>query len=215
MPKSIEEVFAAHGIAVSRETLDKLNLYEQLLLRWQKVVNLIGPATIDDIPERHFADSAQLLKYIPDMNVRLVDMGSGAGFPGLVLAIMGVREVHLVESDVRKATFLREVSRETGLCEVKSIAPSVIIHDIRVEDCNIKEIDLITARALAPLTDLLNHTKKLINQSDKPYFLFLKGEKYQEEIEKAQKRFNFDIQTHQSITDNSGKVLKINNLTNK
>jgi len=207
LPDFINYPFAKHGLDVSRETREKFNRYSELLLKWQNTINLISDTTLEDMAERHFLDSAQLIKFIPDKQIKLVDMGSGAGFPGLVLAMLGITDVHLIESDVRKATFLREVSRETNT--------KVIVHDDRVEDVIIPNIDLITARALAPLRDLLAMAHKLSTPDHKFTCLFMKGEKTDEELEKAQKRWGFDVETHQSITDVTGKVLNINNLIQK
>jgi 16S rRNA (guanine527-N7)-methyltransferase len=131
-------------------------------------------------------------------------MGSGAGFPGLVLAMAGVRDVHLIESDIRKTTFLREVSRETGT--------PVTIHDERAEDTNIDNVDVITARALAPLKDLLALSSRLAT-SDHPFrCLFLKGELAEEEIAKAEKKWRFLLRIHPSMTESKGKILEISNL---
>jgi len=207
LPDFINYPFAKHGLDVSREAREKFNRYSELLLKWQNTINLISDTTLEDMAERHFLDSAQLIKYIPNKEIKLVDMGSGAGFPGLVLAILGVSEVHLIESDVRKATFLREVSRETNT--------KVTVHDDRVEDTSIADIDLITARALAPLRDLLTMAEKLSSSGHKFSCLFMKGEKTDEELEKAQKRWGFTVETHQSITDDTGKILNINNLIQK
>lgn len=202
MPSPLQSNFERHGFFVSRETLEKLETYEALLRKWQRVINLVGPNTLDDIPERHFFDSAQLFRYMPIVNVRLVDLGSGAGFPGLVLAMLGVSDVHLVESDIRKATFLREVSRETGT--------PVVIHDVRIEDCKIEEVDVITARALSPLTDLLTHVSKFFSPDHPFYCLFAKGLQYREEIETAKKKWIFEPEIFPSETDISGKILRIN-----
>lgn len=206
MPEFNTEIFARHDIDVSRETLAQFERYVVLLSKWQKVINLVGESTLEDIVTRHFLDSAQLIRHIPDNGVRLVDMGSGAGFPGMVLALLGVQDVHLVESDIRKATFLREVSRETAKGRVK-------IHDDRVEDTKIESVNIVTARALAPLKDLLMMARKV--SDDNFTCLFLKGEKADEEIEKAQKRYKFDIEIFPSITDDTGKLLKISNLSDK
>jgi len=187
--------------------MEQLAVYQALLMKWQKAINLVGPATLDAVAERHFFDSAQLFRYIPDVDVRLVDMGSGAGFPGLVLAMLGVREVHLIESDVRKATFLREVSRETKT--------AVTVHDTRVEECDIPEADVFTARALAPLKDLLAYMNRLSTPGHAAYGLFMKGMQAQEEIEKAQKQWSFDVEIYPSMTDLAGKILKISNLKKK
>jgi 16S rRNA (guanine527-N7)-methyltransferase len=205
--KSLQDCFQRHGFFVSRETLEKLAAYATLLLKWQKAINLVGPTTLDDLPERHFYDSAQLFRYIPDINVRLADLGSGAGFPGLVLALLGVKDVHLVESDVRKATFLREVSRETGL--------KVTIHDKRAEDCQIPDIDVITARALAPLPDLLRMTTRLATPGRPLLGLYPKGSQYQGEVQKAQRSWTFNLEVFPSETDTSGNILRIKDLAAK
>jgi 16S rRNA (guanine527-N7)-methyltransferase len=207
LPDFINYKFEKYGLDVSRETREKFNRYAELLLKWQNTINLISDTTLEDMAERHFLDSAQLIKYIPNKQIKLVDMGSGAGFPGLILAMLGIADVHLIESDVRKATFLREVSRETNT--------KVIVHDDRVEDVTIPNIDLITARALAPLRDLLAMSEKLATSGHKFSCLFMKGEKTADELEKAQKRWNFDVESHQSVTDDTGKILYINNLTQK
>lgn len=207
MPDLVNYPFEKYGLDVSRETREKLDIYARLLLKWQKTINLVSETTLEDLSLRHFADSVQLMKYIPNKQVKLADMGSGAGFPGLVLALMGVKEVHLIESDIRKATFLREVSRETSA--------GAIIHDDRVEDTAIDGLDIITARALAPLRDLLGMASKLATPDRPLICLFLKGEKTPEELEKAKKMFNFNVLSHDSVSDDSGKVLEISALKRK
>ncbi len=223
--------FDRHGLEVSRETCERFNVYARLLLKWQKTVNLVSAATLANLAERHFLDSAQLVKYIPPEPVKLADMGAGAGFPGLVLGMMGVGEVHLIESDVRKATFLRtvagtgafrpqrsssqaeDVSRETS---GSAVAPrrgqgdyrSIVVHDDRVDSVAIDGLDIITARALAPLGDLLGMAHQLAAGKDVKC-LFLKGEKCDAEIAKAQKRFDFNLEVHSSLSDPHGKILAI------
>ena len=204
MPDFINYPFEKYDLDVSRETREKFNQYADILLKWQKVINLVGDGTLEEMALRHFLDSVQLIKYIPNKRVRLVDMGSGAGFPGLVLAMMGMEEVHLIESDVRKATFLREVSRETQT--------KVFIYDDRVEDVVIPDLDFMTARALAPLRDLLTMTKKLSTPDREYTCLFMKGEKTDEELVKAKKLWNFTLETFLSITSPEGKILKISNI---
>lgn len=206
-PADIAGVMALHDIHVDDETLGKLNKYDALLLKWQKAINLVGPTTLEDRASRHFLDSIQLLRYLPDTNVTLVDIGSGAGFPGLVLAMLGIREVHLVESDIRKATFLREVSRET--------ASAVTIHDKRVESCDIEGMQILTARALAPLIDLLGYMHRLGKGNEKTIGLFLKGAQVEGEIEKAQKKWDFNLETFQSLTEPEARILRITGLKSK
>jgi len=196
-----------HGFSVRPDVLEKFEVYEELLLKWQKAINLVGPSTLDDVGSRHFFDSAQMFRYIPDIDVKLVDLGSGAGFPGLVLSLLGVQETHLVESDVRKATFLREVVRQTGA--------AVTVHDRRVEDVTIENIDVVTARALAPLRDLLGFMDKLATPGHAIYGLFAKGLTYHEEVEKAQRQWDFELEVFPSETDIGGKILRITNLKRK
>lgn len=204
MPDTIQHIFEKHGLDVSRETLEKLETYQRLLLKWQRVINLISATTIDDMATRHFYDSAQLLKYIPNKDAVLADMGSGAGFPGMVLAILGMKNVHLIESDILKATFLREVSRETST--------PIVMHDDRVEECHLPPVDVFTARALAPLVDLLKYVRMVRHENHPCYALFLKGGQYQDELTKAHKKFKFSAETFQSDTDLTGKIIKISNL---
>jgi 16S rRNA (guanine527-N7)-methyltransferase len=134
--------FAAET-GVSRETLARLEAYAALLLAWNRRVNLVGRGTEEDLWRRHMLDSAQLHPLIPAGARTLVDLGSGAGFPGLVLAILGGPHVHLVESDQRKAVFLREAARVTGA--------AAMVHAIRIEAAPPLAADIVTARALAPL----------------------------------------------------------------
>jgi 16S rRNA (guanine527-N7)-methyltransferase len=195
---------------VSRETFDKLSRYAECLIKWQKAINLVSKSTLDDLWARHFLDSAQLYDYIMDAMSKdgklkedsaIVDLGSGAGFPGLVLAIMGVENVHLVESDQRKCLFLKEVAR---LCGV-----SVQIHSQRIEDCHIENIGIITARALGSLEQLLGYGAKLTKENtenDVQYF-FLKGARVKEEITQAQKNWLFKTKEIQSKTDDDARIL--------
>lgn len=208
MPEELKiDLFQRNGIDVSRETFEKFVIYQKLLLKWQKAINLVGPLTLEEIPTRHFLDSAQVYKYMPSNNITLTDLGSGAGFPGLILAILGVERVHLIESDVRKATFLREVSRETST--------PVVIHDRRVEDCHIDNIDMVTARALAPLKDLLAFVDRLRTENHPVQATFLKGGQYQDEMDKASKQWIFESSIHPSVTDAEARIIQIANLQKK
>ena len=197
--------FAA-AFAVSRESLIAFETYERLLLRWQTVQDLIAPSTEDAIWNRHFADSAQLLALTPNARVWL-DLGSGAGFPGLVIAIL-LREVagakvHLVESNARKCAFLADVARATG-------AP-VEIHNNRLESLIIppefKRFEVVTARALAPLGKLIGYAK--------PYFstdtagLFLKGRDAALEVEAAKKDWRFISTLIPSRTDKDARIVEV------
>jgi 16S rRNA (guanine527-N7)-methyltransferase len=204
--------FADH-FGVSRETIDKLSTYEALLRQWQKTINLVAPSTLDTIWSRHFADSAQLLALAPPDARRWLDLGSGAGFPGLVLAVMLAdrpdAKVTLVESDTRKAAFLGEVARRTG-------AP-VEIRPERIEkvatQSKLGPVDVITARALAPLPRLLELAAPAF--SDHTVGLFLKGREAETEVDAARERWTFAGELQPSVTDVSGRIVVVRALEAK
>lgn len=195
-----------NALDVSRETLDKLQAYADLLVKWQAKINLVSNSTIDDLWTRHLLDSAQVYPYLPKNTKTLVDIGCGAGFPGLVLAIMGVEDVHMVDSDMRKMSFVREAARVTET--------PVTIHNCRIDD--VKETgfaDVVTSRALASLDKLLGFADVL--RKPNGTCVFLKGRKAEEEVIEAQKRWDFDYQSHGSVSDPEGKVLIIERMTRK
>lgn len=198
----IAEKFQNQNIIVSRETISKFEIYESLLRKWQKTINLVGPSTLNDITDRHFLDSARLMAYIPDANSTLIDMGSGAGFPGMVLAMMGIKNVHLIESDTRKTVFLQTVSRETNT--------PVTIHNRRVADCDIPDVDIVTARALAPLKELMDMMSKFVHRRG-VYGLFLKGARAEDEIAEARKAWDFSAEVHTGAST----IIKVSNLISK
>lgn len=186
--------------AVSRETRGRLEVYADLLRKWQPKINLIAPSTLPDLWARHFEDSAQLLPLVPAGTKRIADMGSGGGFPGLVLAILTGIETHLIESDSRKGAFLREAARLTD-------AP-VTLHTKRLEAMPSLGADLITARALAPLTELLGHAAR-IGAASGWRGLFLKGESWQNEVAAAQQTYAFTLAETPSRTHPSAMILSI------
>ncbi len=219
----------AEAFGVSRETLGRLELYADLLRHWQTTINLVAPSTLPDVWLRHFADSAQLIRHAPPDAKTWLDMGSGAGFPGLVMAIMlsdrcltsGQTPLHytLLESDSRKAAFLREVGRQAGLrrAEAASAAQAGVAVDIlcaRIESpsthAKVGRIDCITARALAPLGRLLNLAEPFFSRETKG--LFLKGREVEAEIEEARRTWAFDVALHPSVSDPEGRVAVISNL---
>lgn len=197
---------------VSRETLDRLCVYESLLKRWQRGTNLVAPATLDRVWHRHFADSAQLLELAPDSKIWL-DLGSGAGFPGLVIAICAANRegmrVHVVESNARKCAFVHEVVRETGC--------SVEIHEARIESVHAQArviaAEIVTARALAPLTELLKLSAPFFGPGTTG--LFLKGRQAEHEMVEAEKNWRYETGTHPSITDARARIVRINALRRK
>ena len=193
---------------VSRETYEKFIIFYKTLIKWQKSINLISRNSMENVWERHFLDSAQLYKITKEIDGNIVDFGSGAGFPGLILAMMGHKNIHLVESDQKKCTFLREVSLLSKT--------DVTVHNNRIENLEFFDVELITARALAPLNKLIDYVEAFTNKSPTnqrhPKMLFLKGKSYKEEISKLSKSQNFFIEEFESITDKSGKILHINKL---
>ncbi|MBY0355505.1 MAG: 16S rRNA (guanine(527)-N(7))-methyltransferase RsmG [Rickettsiales bacterium] len=160
---------------VSRETLTQLDVYVSTLLQWNKRINLIAQSTTPDLVKRHVLDSAQIYPLIPTQAERVIDLGSGAGFPGLILALLSDKEVHLIESDKRKTVFLQEVARLTGA--------TAFIHCSRIEDVKDLQADVITARALAPLHLLLEVAEPFLHSSS--ICLFPKGENYIKELDEV------------------------------
>lgn len=191
---------AAFG--VSRETLDRLAAYEALLRKWNPAINLVARSTLDDVWERHFADSAQLFALLPEGTRVLVDLGSGAGFPGLVLAILGVPEVHLIESDGRKAAFLREVARVTG-------APATV-HAQRAEQADAPPADAVSARALADLSALLPLAARFLRPGG--VCLFPKGRTAADELTRARDSWTMRVEEFPSRTDPSGALLRLSEI---
>ncbi|MEM6781530.1 MAG: 16S rRNA (guanine(527)-N(7))-methyltransferase RsmG [Pseudomonadota bacterium] len=186
----------------------RLDQYHKLLLKWQEKINLISPATIQNAWQRHFEDSLQLLPYIPDSAGILFDIGSGAGFPGLVLAIQNSGlDVHLIESDQKKCSFLKTVSRETK-------AP-VTIHSSRIENIS-RETDIvpdvITARALAHLNKLLGLTEPWWSKNSNLVMILPKGAQADEEVQEAQKLYDFNIEKFISKTDKNAQVLVLKHI---
>jgi 16S rRNA (guanine527-N7)-methyltransferase len=183
----------------------KLQIYKTLLLKWAKVINLVSPSTLSDADSRHFIDSIQLIELIPTDKKELMDIGSGAGFPGLVIAIeLPNIKVHLVESDTKKCSFLSTISRETNT--------PVIIHNCRVEAVDKVEglnPDVISARALASLSELLQMTTPWWSKNKELTLILPKGIKAQEEIKDAQKSYRFQLKMVPSKTDDKAQILII------
>lgn len=189
---------------VSRETLAKLKTYEALVQKWNPSINLIAKSTIEDVWSRHIVDSLQITPLIPKNIKRIADFGSGGGFPGIVIAAFAQEylphvDVTLVESDKRKAVFLRTSVRELGL--------NAKVIDQRVEEATPLNADFITARALSSLNSLF----ELAFPHSTPHtrFCFPKGRRFQEEIEEARQSWQFEIETHPSMTDNESRILEI------
>ncbi|MBF0375421.1 MAG: 16S rRNA (guanine(527)-N(7))-methyltransferase RsmG [Alphaproteobacteria bacterium] len=184
---------------VSRETLGRLEAYAALLVKWQARINLVGPATLPDLWRRHMLDSAQLFPLLPGGGP-IVDLGSGAGFPGLVLAALGAADVHLIESDSRKCAFLREAARVMGV--------SVTVHNGRIESAPGFPAAAVTARALAPLARLLDWAERFVAPGTR--CLFLKGQGFEDELTEARKAWSITFEGVASRSDPSGIILLLN-----
>lgn len=190
---------------VSRETLARFQTYEDLLQQWQQKINLVSRTTLADVWRRHFLDSLQLQSWI-DPAVPTLDMGSGAGFPGMVLSIAKDAPVVLAESDSRKCAFLREARRVTNA--------RAEIHDGRVEAL-VEEaapengFGLIIARALAPVSKLLELARPLLGRDGS--CIFLKGAQVEQELEEAAAIWTMDLKRHPSVADPRGVILEIRN----
>ena len=200
--------------SVSRETLARLERYAALLEKWNRAINLVGRGALSDPWRRHFFDSAQLAPLLPTAprgrRRVLVDLGSGGGFPGLVLAMLGVGEVHLVEADQKKAAFLREVARET--------ATEIALHVTRIEDLSPFPADVVTARALAPMPRLLALAEPFLCPArDGPAAvgLFLKGREIERELTDAEKTWHIEGEVLPSRSDPAGRIVRLSRLARK
>jgi len=184
------------------ETTDRLATYLALLEKWQQRINLVGSSSLEDPWRRHILDSAQLLPLLPGGSPSVADLGTGAGFPGIVLAIMGDARVHLVESNARKCAFLSEVLRIT---EAKAT-----IHHKRIEELASLAVDVVTARGCANLLSLLDYAKPLLAPSG--ICLFLKGQSVEAELTESQKKWRMRTQRITSRSDPAGVVLKLSDI---
>jgi 16S rRNA (guanine527-N7)-methyltransferase len=198
-----EPPLSAAGFAgifpVSRETLARLEAYMALLEAWSTRINLVGRATLADPWRRHILDSAQLRPLVPDHAKSLIDLGSGAGFPGLVLAILGLPGIELVEADSRKCAFLREAARITG--------SPVTIRQTRIEALPARPFDVVTARALAPLDRLLDLARPFV--AAEGVCLFLKGAEAAAELTLARRGWKMAAAASPSRSDPRGVVLQL------
>lgn len=189
---------------VSRETSHRIAQVVELVLRWQQRMNLIGPESLQTIWDRHVRDSLQLALLKRDATLWL-DLGSGGGFPGLIIASRLVEvpgaAIHLVESNQRKAAFLRHAALELGL--------PAIVHARRIEDIaeSLPQPEIVTARALAPLTILLGYTNLLLKSG--AIGLFPKGRDHQRELTEAGRHWHFSYRLHASTTDPEARIVEL------
>jgi 16S rRNA (guanine527-N7)-methyltransferase len=202
MSEALPESVTRHP-NVSRESLDALKTYVQLLETWQSRINLIGPSTINSIWTRHILDALQLLPLLPKSCRSVADLGAGAGIPGLVLALAGGFETHLFESNGKKCAFLREVIRKT--------AASAQVHQVRLETLpatpGLPHVDCVVSRALAPLPLLLDYAFPFLAQG--AIGLFHKGRDVDLELTATTKYWRFQHVKHQSTCDSHGVILEI------
>ena len=188
---------------VSRETEDRLATYVGLLTKWNRAVNLVGRRSLHEVWQRHILDCAQLALWMPPgtpaAHRTLVDLGSGAGLPGLVLAILGRGHVHLIEADQRKAVFLREAGRQTE-------AP-VTVHAQRVSDMPDIPADVVTARAFARLPALLEYARPWL--AGGAVGLFPKGREAAEELTEARRTWKIEAQCAASRSHSGGSIVRV------
>jgi len=204
MNKDIE--FFIKKFNVSRETIEKLNIYNDFLLENNKLLNLIGKTTENNIFSRHFTDSAQIYDLIDDKS-EIIDIGSGAGFPGFIIKIlMDSKKVDgnilLIDKSPKKCKFLNDLSNKLGL--------KLKINNVRLEDYKFIEISTIVSRAFKNVIDTIDILFK--NNEKIRSIILMKGKTYQQELEDAKKKYTFDLEKFRSITSDESYILKITNI---
>jgi len=191
---------------VSRETIEKLNKYKDFLISSNKLLNLIGKTTENDIFSRHFTDSAQIYDLIEDKS-EIIDLGSGAGFPGVILKIlMDYNQIDgnitLIEKSPKKCKFLQDLSDKLDL--------TIKVVNLKIENFNLNKISTIVSRAFKNTVDTMDI---LFKNNDKiESIILLKGKTYQQELEDAKKKYTFDVEKFRSITSDESFILKITNI---
>jgi 16S rRNA (guanine527-N7)-methyltransferase len=188
---------------VPRETRERLAAFRDLLLHWNARINLVADRDLEAIDRRHIDDSLQLLPLLPAGDGPVGDLGSGAGFPGLILALATGRETHLVESDRRKAAFLLEAARTLVL-------PRVRVHAARIEATTLPPLAVLTARALAPLSELLPHAERFLAPDG--IALFPRGRTADSELTAALHDWKMTVERYQSRTDPAATILRLSDI---
>jgi 16S rRNA (guanine527-N7)-methyltransferase len=199
-------ISSSEDLSVSRETISALRRLEELLQKWNQKINLVSKSTLDQTWKRHIVDSAQIFDLIPSWRL-WADLGSGGGFPGLVVAILAKEKCPetktvLVESDRRKAVFLRTAIRDLEL--------SATVHSERIENLNRMGADVVSARALADLPLLLYYASGHLREGGSA--VFLKGSTWKQEVETARKDWLFSLAVHESKTDPAAAILEIKDI---
>ena len=176
--------------------LQKLDEYKKILIDENKKINLIGKSTVENFDERHLLDCIQIIKFLPHKNKTHMDIGTGAGLPGIILSIIGYKNVHLVEKSVKKSIFLENCKSRLGL--------DYEVHNKSIAEISDINISYVTARAFAPIEKIISITKKIINKNTK--FILLKGKSYLSELQLINKQ-KFFWETHPSITSDESKII--------
>ncbi len=195
------------AVDVSRETFERLKAFETLVQKWSPKINLVSRDALSNLWQRHILDSAQIFQFITPGAGTWLDIGSGGGFPGIVAAIILAEvqpqaEIVMIESDQRKATFLRTALRDCG------VSGKVIAK--RIEDIPSYDAITLTARALAPVSDLLEYADRHLNENG--IALLHKGRNYNQELDIARTKWSFDVVTHTSLTANDSAILELRNI---
>lgn len=210
VPSVTDRAAALRLTPVSRETEGRLDAVVSVLLQWQRTTNLIAPASIPHLWSRHIADSLQLLRHVPASATTFVDLGSGGGFPGLVLACAladrAGAAVHLVESNAKKCAFLRAAIQDSGV--------PATVHCQRIEDFSVdfaRPADVVTARALAPLNELVGYVAPLLKSQT--VALLPKGQDVASELTEATKYWNIEYRLAPSLTDDNARIVILTAIT--
>lgn len=184
---------------------EKIKQYVDLLLKWNQKINLIGKSTVEDIYNRHILDSTQILDYLTEDEINncvFADFGTGAGIPGVILSLSGVKTIHLLEKSFRKCEFLEEAK--------KISSNKIFIHNKNILEITNLKFDIILSRALAPLDELLSIVKPFVKENTK--CIFLKGKKLNEELENTKKSWDFDYTIQKSKTSEEGSLIIMTNI---
>ena len=188
--------FCDNNFDDSKSILNKLTEYKKMLLNENENMNLIGKSTITDLDERHLLDCIQIFKYLPQHEKSLMDVGTGAGLPGIILSIIGFKNLHLVEKSPKKSLFLENCKLRLGL--------NYVVHNKSITEVSNLNVDCITARAFASIEKIISMTKKIIN--NQTMFILLKGRSYLTELETINPQ-KYSWQAHPSITSNDSKII--------
>lgn len=198
---ALERIRKFYNVTQAQE--QALESFVSLLLSENEKFNFIGKSTVQNTWERHILDSAQLIQFIENKSLKFADFGTGAGFPGMVLSILGLREIHLVEKAFRKTEFLRQAKQFSQ--------NRVFVHQSKLEELSNIEFDCIVSRALAPLDKLLGYTQKFLKKDG--YCLFLKGKNLPQEIALAKKSFQFEYELNPSMTSDESNIIKLSHIS--